>query len=180
MDGGRSIGLRLSQREESALEDAYAAYGPSVLAFLRRYVGVDEAEDVLQRTFLDVWRSATRYDRTQRFTTWLFTIAHRRAVDALRTRRHPVVDLDTVHDLVGEDGRETVDRFADAADVRQALDQLPDHEEQTIRLAYFEGLTQAEIARRLDVPLGTVKARSSRGLRRLAAIITSGREGDPA
>lgn len=180
VDGGRSIGLRLSQREESALEDAYAAYGPSVLSYLRRYVGADEAEDILQRTFLDVWRSAPRYDPTQRFTTWLFTIAHRRAVDALRTKRHPVVDLDTVHDLVGEDGRETVDRFADAADVRQALERLPDHEAQTIRMAYFEGLTQGEIAQRLDVPVGTIKARSSRGMRRLASIITSDRAGDPS
>ena len=177
MDGGRSIGLRLSQKEESAIEDAYAAYGPSVLAFLRRYVGADEAEDILQRTFLDAWRNGSRYDPNQRFTTWLFTIAHRRAVDALRTQRHPVVDLDTVQDLVGEDGRDTVDRFADAADVRQALTRLPEHEQETIRLAYFEGLTQGEIASRLDVPVGTVKARSSRGLRRLAVIITSG-EGD--
>lgn len=177
MDGGQGIGLRLSQREESALEDVYTTYGPSVLAYLRRYVGADEAEDILQRTFLDAWRHAPRYDPSQRFTTWLFTIAHRRAVDELRTKRHPVVDVDTVHDLVGEDGRDTVDRFADAADVRQALTRLPEHEQETIRLAYFEGLTQGEIAQRLDVPLGTVKARSSRGLRRLATIITSG-EGD--
>lgn len=171
--------MRLSQREESAVEDAYATYGPSVLAYLRRYVGSDEAEDLLQRTFLDVWRGAGRYDPGQRFSTWLFTIAHRRAVDALRTRRHRVVDLDAVHDLVGEDGRDTVDRFADAADVRQALGRLPEHEQETLRLAYFEGLTQAEIARRLDVPVGTVKARCSRGLRRLATLVTTG-EGDPS
>ncbi len=180
MDGGRSIGVRLAQREESALEDAYATYGPSVLAYLRRYVAVDEAEDILQRTFLDVWRHASRYDPDQRFTTWLFTIAHRRAVDALRTRRHPVVDVSVLHGLTGEDGRETVDRFADAAEVREALTRLPDHEQQTLLLAYFEGLTQAEIAARLDVPIGTVKARSSRGLRHLATLMTAIGEGDPS
>ena len=173
MERGRSIGVRLARRDESALEDAYADYGPSVLAYLRRYVGADEAEDVLQRTFLDVWRHAGRYDPQERFTGWLFTIAHRRAVDALRAQRHAVVDMETVRELVGEDGRESLERFADAADVRHALAALPDHERETLHLAYFEELTQAEIAHRLGVPLGTVKARSSRGLQRLAGIMRS-------
>lgn len=171
MDRGQSIGVRLARQEESALEDAYADYGASVLAYLRRYVGADEAEDVLQRTFLDVWRYAGRYDPRERFTGWLFTIAHRRAVDTLRAQRHAVVDVDTLRGLVGEDGRESLDRFADAADVRQALSRLPEHERETLRLAYFEELTQAEIARRLDVPIGTVKARASRGLHRLSTIM---------
>ncbi len=65
---GQAIGARLARGDESALEDAYATYSRSLLSFLRRYVGVDEAEDVLQRTFLDVWRSASRYDPAQRFS----------------------------------------------------------------------------------------------------------------
>ena len=76
--------------------------------------------DVLQRTFLDVWRSAEPTTPTQRFSSWLFMIAHRRAVDSLRSRRHPVVDVEAVADLVGEDGRETAERYADAAEVRAA------------------------------------------------------------
>ena len=88
LDKGQAIGARLARGDESAIEDAYAAYSASLLSFLRRYVGADEAEDVLQRTFLDVWRSAARYNPAQRFSTWLFTLAHRRAVDTLRTR-HP-------------------------------------------------------------------------------------------
>ena len=126
MDSGQSIGVRLARRDESALEDAYAAYAPSVLTYLRRYVGANDAEDVLQRTFLDVWRHARRYDPAQRFTGWLFTIAHRRAIDTLRTQRHAVVDVDALRELVGEDGRDTMDRYADAADVREALSRLPD------------------------------------------------------
>jgi RNA polymerase sigma-70 factor (ECF subfamily) len=175
VDSGQSIGVRLARRDESALEDAYAAYAPSVLSYLRRYVGANEAEDVLQRTFLDVWRHAGRYDPAQRFTGWLFTIAHRRAIDTLRTQRHAVVDVDALRELVGEDGRDTVDRYADAADVREALSRLPAHEQETLRLAYFEDLTQAEIAARIDVPLGTVKARSARGLRHLATLVRASR-----
>jgi RNA polymerase sigma factor (sigma-70 family) len=167
VESGKAIGARLACRDDSALEDAYATYGPAVLAYLRRYVGPDEAEDVLQRTFLDVWRSAERYDTRQRFSGWLFTIAHRRAVDSLRSRRQPVVDVEQVRGLVGEDGRETADRYADAADLRVALDGIAEHERVVLELAYFADLTQREIAERLGIPLGTVKTRASRGLRHL-------------
>ena len=177
MESGATLGARLAGRDESALEDAYATYAPSLLAYLRRYVGPDEAEDVLQRTFLDVWRSAERYDPDQRFASWVFTIAHRRAVDSLRGRRHPVVDVEAARGLVGEDGRETAEQYADAAEVRAALDGLPEHERQVLELAYYGDLTQREIAARLDVPLGTVKARAARGTRRLATLLSSDDEG---
>ena len=173
LDKGQAIGARLARGEESALEDAYAAYSRSLLSFLRRYVGVDEAEDVLQRTFIDAWRSAPRYNPGQRFSTWLFTLAHRRAVDTLRAKRHHVVDIDSLRDLVGEDGRDTVDRYADAADVRTAVGRLPDHEREVIELAYFGELTQREIASALAVPLGTVKARAARGTRRLGVLVAA-------
>ncbi|WP_207769263.1 RNA polymerase sigma factor [Nocardioides currus] len=168
MDHGEALGARLAQHDEAALEDVYALYGPSVLSFLQRHVGPDEAEDVLQRTFFDVWRHAARYDSTQRFSTWLFTIAHRRAVDTLRARRHPVVDVASLRDLVGEDGRDTVSQLADAADVQAALRELPEHEREVLLLAYYDGLTQREIAERLAVPIGTVKARAARGTKHLA------------
>ena len=171
MDTGQALGERLAHRDESALEDAYAAYGPSLLLYLRRFVGPDEAEDVLQKTFLDVWRSAERYEPHRRFSSWLFTIAHHRAVDTVRKRRDNVVDVETVRGLVGEDGRETAQRYADAAEVRAALGRLPDHERTVLELAYYGDLTQREIATRLDVPIGTVKARASRGTHRLAGII---------
>lgn len=174
MDPGHALGERWASRDERALEEAYAVYGASLLSYLRRYVGPDEAEDVLQRTFLDAWRSAGRFRSGERFSSWLFTIAHRRAVDTLRTRRHTVVDVDTMRELVGEDGRETVERYADAAEVRAGLEQLPDHEREVLLLAYFAGLSQREIAARLAVPLGTVKARAARGTRRLRVLIAAG------
>lgn len=172
MDLGESLGHRLVAQDESALADAYAVYAPAVLAYLRRYVGPDEAEDVAQRTFLDVWRHADRYRPEQRFSSWLFTLAHHRAVDALRARRHTVVDVDTLRDLVGEDGRETAERHAEAADLHAALDELPLEQREVLLLAYVEDLTQREIAERLGVPLGTVKARAARGTKALRALMT--------
>ncbi len=177
MEGGsNAIGARLAGGEERALEDAYEVFGPSLLLYLRRYVGPNDCEDVLQRTFLDVWRSADSYDSSRRFESWLFTIAHRRAVDSLRQRTHSVVDVETLRDLVGEDGRETLERHADAAEVRAALRQLPAHERDVLELAYFGELSQSEMAGHLAIPLGTVKARAARGTRALAALLRAQRE----
>jgi RNA polymerase sigma factor (sigma-70 family) len=166
-----ALGERLARREEEALADAYAVYGTSLLSYLRRFVGPDEAEDVLQRTFLDAWRGAARFRSGERFGSWLFTIAHHRAVDTLRARRPGVVDVDAARDLVGEDGRDTVERYAEASQVRAGLARLPRHEREVLLLAYFAGLSQREIADRLDAPLGTVKARAARGQRHLRALI---------
>lgn len=166
------LGRRIARRDRDAIEQAYAAYAPAVLAYVSRYVGRDEAEDVVQHTFLDVWRHADRYDPGRRFTGWLFAIAHRRAVDVLRVRRHRTVDVEVLRELAGEDGRVTADRSARVDDVRAALAELPDHERVVVELSYFADLTQREIAERLDVPHGTVKARAARGIRRLGAALS--------
>lgn len=174
--GEQAFGVRLASRDAAALQEAYERYAPVVLAYVTRFVGRDEAEDVLQRTFLDVWRAAPGYDPRRRFTSWLLTIAHHRAIDTLRARRHVVVDLAAFHDLAGEDGRETANRSVEAADVRRAVGRLPEHERTVLEMAYFNDLTQPEIAARLAVPLGTIKARASRGTRRLGRILTADEE----
>ena len=171
MGSDRALGERFRSREEAALEETYRRFGPRLLSYLRRHVGRDDAEDVLQQTLVDAWRSAERYDPAQRFTGWLFTIAHRRAIDALRARRGVAVDLGALPHLVGDDGREQAERSAVAAEVRATLDRLPAHERRVLELAYWEDLTQAEIAARLEVPIGTVKARAWRGTRRLGGLL---------
>jgi RNA polymerase sigma factor (sigma-70 family) len=171
VDQGHDLGVRLARGDDDALEECYALYGSSVLAYLRRLVGRDEAEDVLQRTFLDLWRHADRYDEGQSFSGWLFTIAHRRAVDHLRSRRPVVIPVEVLREMMGDDGRETAERFAWAADVRAALTQLPQEQRETIELAYFGDRTQREISRELAVPLGTVKARMARGTRALGGLL---------
>ena len=79
--------------------------------------------------------------------------------------------LDVVRDLVGDDGRELADRYAWAADVRAALQQLPAAQREALEMAYFEDRTQHDIAARLDVPIGTVKSRLARGGRALASLL---------
>ena len=98
---------------------------------------------MLQRTFLDAWRGARSFDPEQRLGAWLFTIAHRRAIDTLRSRKHDVVPVEALRELVGEDGRELAERYADAVEVRAAMHQLPEGQREVLTLAYFADLTQA-------------------------------------
>jgi RNA polymerase sigma factor (sigma-70 family) len=166
-----NLGARLAAGEEGALNECYAALGPMVLGYLRRFVPRDEAEDVLQRVFYEVWRNHDRYDPTRSLEAWVLGITRKRAIDQLRRRHTNVVPIDELRDIAGDDGRDLAERYARASEVRGALELLSQEQREVLALAYFGDLTQTEIAERLGVPLGTVKARTFRGLRRLADLL---------
>jgi RNA polymerase sigma factor (sigma-70 family) len=168
------LGARLAAGEEGAIDECFAALGPMVLGYLRRFVPRDEAEDVLQRVFYEVWRNHDRYDPARSLEAWVLGIARKRAIDRLRRRHANVVPMEELRDLAGDDGRELAERYARASEVRGALARLPATQREVLTLAYFGGLTQTQIAERLGVPLGTVKARAFRGLRRLADLLGPG------
>lgn len=170
------IGHRLVRGDQVALEDCYRALGPLVLSYVGRYVPQPDVEDVLQRVFYEVWRSHERYDPQRSLRGWVLGIARKRAIDHLRRQRDGVVSLDSVREITGDDGREIAERMMWADEVRTALGQLPDLQREVIELAYFQSYTQAEISGVLDIPLGTVKTRTSRGLQRLAGLLEGGRE----
>jgi RNA polymerase sigma factor (sigma-70 family) len=170
------VGLRLSQGDPYALEEAYRSLAPLIASYLRRYVPAPDVDDVMQRVFLEVWRVRDRFDPDKSLRAWVLAIARKRAIDQLRKRRDVVVPLDAMREIAGDDGDATADRFAWADDVRQALALLPELQRDVIRLAYFDGYTQSEIAAALDIPLGTVKTRTARGLQRLAGLLENPRE----
>lgn len=165
------IGERLVRGQPDAIEDCYRTLGPLVASYLSRYVPQPDIDDVMQRVFYEVWRVHERYDPSQSLRGWVLGIARKRAIDHLRKRRDVVVDMDSMREISGDDGRETAERFGWADEVRTALDMLPDGQREAIELAYFGGYTQVEIAAALDIPLGTVKTRTSRGLQRLAGLL---------
>jgi RNA polymerase sigma factor (sigma-70 family) len=155
-----------------ALEEYYEELGPLVLAYLRRRVPPQDAEDVLQQVFLDLWRSRSSYDPARPMVPWVLGIAHKRSVDHLRRQaRSDVQAVAHVTDSAKQDAAQFADLFADAELVRDALGALPEEQREALVLGYFADLTQTQIAKRLGVPLGTVKARSYRGLRKLAAAL---------
>ena len=175
----RALGARLAAGEAGAIEELYLALGPMVLGYLRRLVPPDDTEDVLQRVFFEVWRNHARFDPSRSLEAWVLGIARKRAIDHLRRTgkrgadgaRQVTTSIEELGDIAGEDGRDLADRHARAAEVRRALDRLSDEQKQVLTMAYFGELTQVEIAERLGLPLGTVKARMFRGLRRLADLL---------
>jgi len=169
------IGERLNQGQPEALEEAYRTLGPLVMSYLARYVPQPDIEDVMQKVFYELWRVHERYDPSMSLRGWVLGIARKRAIDHLRKRRDVVVPLDSMREITGDDGREVAERLVWADEVRSALDLLPDLQRQVIELAYFDGYTQSEIALALDIPLGTVKTRTSRGLQRMAGLLESSR-----
>jgi RNA polymerase sigma-70 factor (ECF subfamily) len=169
----REAGPRPAGDDAVAIENCYAALTPLVRRYVRRHVPVDDVDDVVQVVFLEVWRCRPRYDPARSLEAWVLGIARKRAIDHLRARRRHdrhLVPLDeTVTPTVY--GRSDSDRVDQAQDVRHALDALPPAQREAIELAYFGDLTQREIAERLRTPLGTIKARTARGLHRLGTLL---------
>jgi RNA polymerase sigma-70 factor (ECF subfamily) len=162
--------LVAERRDEEAFGELYGRYGRAVYAVVVRLIG-DRArsEDVAQQAFINVWRAASGYRRERGPATgWLFAIARNAAVDALRAREAPSrwEIPDQPDDGPGPDERASA--AEDAFRVHAAVDGLPDHEREVIELAYFDGLSQSEVAARLGAPLGTVKTRTRRALAHLA------------
>ncbi len=169
-----SLSMRIADGDERALEEGYRLYGSMVRRYLRRFVGVQDADDLLQVVFLEAWRSRDRLDPNRPIEAWLFGIARNRAIDHLRKRRGQVVSVDEVRDLVGDDGNDFANQVAWSAEVQVALSGLSPEQHEAISLSYFGGLSQTEIADQLGVPLGTVKARMARGMRSLSTMLLRG------
>lgn len=171
MTGTEAIGPRLGD-DPDAFRDCYERLGPVVLAYVRRYVPGDEAEDVRQQVFLEVWRSRSRFDRDRRLEPWVLAIAKRRAIDHLRYRtRRPSEATPDLHRLEDAGPVDFAELHAERSLLQGALAALPHEQRETLELAYFEDLTQRQIAERLGVPLGTIKARAFRALRNLATTL---------
>ncbi|MFI6292799.1 RNA polymerase sigma factor [Nonomuraea sp. NPDC050790] len=156
-----------------AISECFGTHASLVRSYLRRLIPRQEVDDVTQVVFAEVWRSRDRFDPARSLETWLLSIAHRRAVDYLRVRRLNTVALEAIPEVPGHDGRADSDQLADRDQLMRALAELPDPQREAIELAYFGELSQREIAERLHVPLGTIKARTARGLHRLHTLLAA-------
>jgi RNA polymerase sigma-70 factor (ECF subfamily) len=162
--------------DEAALAQLYDQYRGILLGLLMRILGSrEEAEDVLQEVFIQVWRRASDYEPNRgRPFTWLVTLTRSRAIDRLRQRASRER---TVAASAEQNPEEASDAVADTYRAEQreivtaALKRLPDEQRQTLLLAYFDGLTQTEIAKRLNAPLGTVKTRMRSGMIKLRELL---------
>lgn len=175
----RSLIERVSDGDRKAFAKLYDLTAPVVFGVAVRVLRERSwAEDVTQETYLQIFKQAGNFDpAVGSVTGWVATIAHRRAVDAVRraeARRRrersqpaaPAVD-ETAEPVVLQDERRRV---------KAALDSLSDLQREAIELAYYEGLTYREVAERLDAPLGTIKTRMRDGLMRLRSILGAERD----
>jgi RNA polymerase sigma-70 factor (ECF subfamily) len=159
--------------ERAAFAALYAATSPQLFAVaLRIMKRRDRAEEVVQDAFVSIWKRAGDYDAAKgSVLTWMASIVRHRAIDLLR-RERPVVALDDAPGqerwaAPGPDPYEATAANAEARRVRDCLETLEGSQREAIRLAYYEGITQEELAVRLATPLGTVKSWVRRGLLRL-------------
>ncbi|MET8135217.1 sigma-70 family RNA polymerase sigma factor [Streptomyces sp. NPDC005251] len=157
--------------DETSLGTAYRRWAPLVHALARRSLGDPrEAEDVTQQVFLAVWRGGRGY-RPERgpVAAWLVGITRRKIADALsaRTRRTELVGAAGALLALADDTRTRPEATLDRVLVRHELAKLPTAQRRVLHLAFYEDLTQTQIAQRTGLPLGTVKSHSRRGLHQL-------------
>jgi RNA polymerase sigma-70 factor (ECF subfamily) len=164
----------MRQGDAQAFEVIYERHANAAFSLAYRMTGRrGAAEDVVQEAFLSLWRSGARYDCTRgSVRTWVLGIVHNRAIDSLRRNlRH---DTRRASDEGIEERFEAKERTdlqaahsEEAAEVRTALDALPEEQSKAIELAYFGGFSHSEIATMLEMPIGTVKGRIRLGLDKL-------------
>lgn len=182
LDEARDADLlrRIARGDEESFRALYRRYGAAAYGLARRVVRQEFlAEEIVQETFLALWRGAGAYDASRgSVRTWLLSSIHHRAVDSVRreeahTRRAQRAHRDAVPEAdVAEAVAEALDLEDDSARLGGALGGLPPEQRHVVDLMYYGGLTQAQVAERLALPLGTVKSRCLLAMRRLRSALT--------
>jgi RNA polymerase sigma-70 factor (ECF subfamily) len=168
---------RLAEGDEGALRELYGRYGGIVHGLCLRQLGDRGlAEECTQDVFATLWRRAGDYDaRRGRLSTWLFAIARNRIIDAARRRalRPAGSSAEGVEEIAStEPGPElALERLEAAERTARAMAELPEAQLEVIQMAYFQGLSQSEIAERTGMPLGTVKGRLRLAMNRMRELL---------
>lgn len=169
MTAQKSILKRIAAGDSTAVNECVDRYGNLLWSLARRYLrNVTDAEDAVQDVFIEIWRSAGRYDPgIASESTFISTIARRRFIDRIRRAgRTPAMDsLDDDEGTPVDPGvAATVEDDTEVAIVARVLSKMDPEHQKILGMSLYEGYSHSEIAEALDMPLGTVKTRVRRGL----------------
>jgi RNA polymerase sigma factor (sigma-70 family) len=183
-DADSALAQRAAAGDEASFEDLVNKYSRRILDYCRRLVGdATVAEDLAQETFVKFYLGLSGFDPSKPVSPYLYRIAHNHCLDWLRKKRVPTVPL-VWQDEEGRGLREAdapdrtlaPDELVERLEVRQAVDEalasLPPTYRGALIMRHREGMSYAEIAEALDMPLGTVKARIHRGREKLQQTLT--------
>lgn len=164
--------IALGNGQVNALGSLYDRYSRLVYGLAYKILGnSEEAEDITQEVFLTLWRRNAYNPSRGSLSSFLTTMTRSRSIDKLRSRGTKLRFIQRWQGMVKNEAVATpLDRAAIGERsqlVRDAMSQLPESERLVLEIAYYEGLSQSEIAKRLNIPLGTVKTRSRQGLLKL-------------
>lgn len=171
----------VARGDNAAFERLYDQVAAAVFGVVRHVVQDHaQTEEVAQEVFVEVWRTAPRFDPARgSAVSWILTIAHRRAVDRVRAAQAAANRDDRVaqrqHLAAYDDVVEQVEARLERDEVRHCLAALTALQRQSVSLAYYRGYTYREVAELLDVPLGTIKTRLRDGLLRLRSCLGEAR-----
>lgn len=164
---------RVANGDQSAFSALYDQISPRVFGLIKRLLrDHSQSEEVTQEVFLEIWQTATRFDPNKgAAATWILTMAHRRAVDRVRSSqssrdrdtRIGIRDYSPDYDNVAE----TIEVRIEHERVEKAMSRLTELQRQAVSLAYYGGFSHSEVAAKLSVPIGTVKTRLRDGMIRL-------------
>ena len=151
---------RVKGNDQQAMTDLFDRYGSMVFSVALRVLNdPGQAEDVMQEIFFQIWRNPDSFVQGRgSMGAWLAVMARNRAIDALR-RRKPTESVDDVVLASPTNLASEIERNSLMEKVRQVMKDLPSEQQNSVKLAFFEGLTHSEIAARTGDPLGTVKTR---------------------
>ena len=173
---------RIAHKDAAAYNQFYRRYGGLLFSTISKVLNDHhDAEDIMQEVMVQLWQKAHLYEpRKGKPLTWLTTMAKNRAIDRIRSKQRRSrlsEEFTSEHHVTqpefDESGHDILQTKERDTNLRQAVTKLTPDQQQAIKLTYFDGLTQAEVAERLHEPLGTIKARIRRGVTRLEDLMRS-------
>lgn len=166
---------RIASGDKSAVQECLKLYGGLVWSLARRMSpNTDDAEDAVQEIFIDIWKTAGRFDETQASeTTFIAMISRRRLIDRLRkTNRR--INTNSLEDVLVEPSNNSAQQMqigVEAREAAEAMKELRPEQQQVLKLSIFQGLSHQEISDLTGIPIGTVKTHARRGLIRIREIL---------